>query len=125
MTTPIRWAKLVLPVTVGLKARNKYKAKKVWDDGHCFDSQAEHRRYCELKLLQKAKEIKDLKIHPEYRIMINGKKVCIVELDFEYEDSRGTVTTEDVKGCDTALSRLKRKLVEAAHDIKVEIIKAR
>lgn len=69
-------------------------------------------------------EIKELEMHPQYRVVINDKKVCIVELDFKYYDLlEERVRVEDVKGMDTAMSRLKRKLVEACFDITVEILK--
>ena len=104
--------------------RNKYGAKTVLDDGYRFDSQLEHKRYCELKLLLKAGEITELNIHPQYRCAVNGKKICTVILDFEYKDAvTGEMHYIDVKGYDTALSRLKRKLIEAVYGVTVEIIK--
>ena len=39
----------------------KYKNKKVSVDGIEFDSKLEANRYCELKLLQRANEIKNLR----------------------------------------------------------------
>jgi len=104
--------------------RNKYGARKVRDDGYLFDSKAEHLRYCELKVLQKAGEISELEVHPKYSIELNGHHICTVILDFRYRDSHGTVI-EDVKGKDLALSRLKRKLVEAQHGIEVVLIRKR
>ena len=113
-------------MTVGLKSRqNKYKAQAVSEDGYRFLSQLEHRHYLELKLRQRAGDIKDLEVHPRYPINWpgSGAKICIVELDFRYRDSRGTLHIIDTKGAKTALSALKKKLVEAAHGIVVEIVK--
>lgn len=113
-------------MTVSLKSRiakqNKYNAKPV-ADGYMFDSSREHQRYCELRLLERAKEISELMVHPAYQIHINGKSVCIVELDFKYRDKNGVVHIEDVKGVHTALSNLKRKLVEASEGVTVELRK--
>ena len=106
--------------------RNKYFAKKATQDGYRFDSLAEHKRYGELCLLEKAGAIiGTLEVHPAYSIDWSGeedKHICTVILDFRYHDKKGRVHVEDVKGQDNALSRLKRKLVEAAHGIAVEII---
>ena len=105
---------------------HKYYAKKVKEDGYTFDSKAEHKRYGQLKLLLKGGYIKDLVIHPKYPIEINGQKICNVILDFKYIDvPRGTMVIEDVKGVDPYVSKLKRKLVKACHNIDVEVLKMR
>ena len=104
--------------------RNKYFAKKATQDGYRFDSLAEHKRYGELRLLEKAGEIKKLEVHPAYSIDWGGSAhICTVILDFRYRDKVGGEHIEDVKGQDNALSRLKRKLVEAAYNIHVDIVK--
>ena len=104
--------------------KNKYGAETTAVDNIKFDSKAEARRYGELKLLERAREIFDLQIHPRYKIFISSHFICDVELDFAYIDRRdGRRHHEDVKGKDTPMSKLKRKMVEAAHNIKVEIIK--
>jgi hypothetical protein len=97
---------------------NKYGAIKVKIDGYTFDSKAEARRYKDLKVLPG----KDIEVHPRFPIFIQGIKVCDVVLDFKYTMTSGTYY-EDVKGHDTALSRLKRKMVEAAYGIKVEVLR--
>lgn len=122
--------------------RNKYGARKAYRCEDCggfanktcclacqsqnvikFDSKAEARRYDDLRVLEKQGRIKRLKLHPERPIYIKGKKVCDVVLDFKYLVHEVTWVYEDVKGHDNALSRLKRKMVEAAYGIKVEVIK--
>ena len=106
--------------------RNKYFAKKATQDGYRFDSLAEHKRYGELCLLVKARAISALEVHPAYSIDWSGeedKHICTVILDFRYLDKDGRLHVEDVKGVSTAVSSLKRRLVEAARGIKVEIIK--
>ena len=107
------------------KAISKYRAKRVADSGYLFASKLEHRRYCELRLLEKAGEIRGLMVHPRYEIIWPGetKRICIVELDFLYTDKKGDIHNEDVKGKDTAMSNLKRKLLKAATGIVVEIVK--
>ena len=104
---------------------HKYNAKRTVVDGISFDSQKEARRYGELKLLEKAGEIVDLKTHPSFPIVIDGKNICVVELDFSYSLRHQyslVEVYEDVKGFDTPMSKLKRKMVEAAYGFKVEFI---
>jgi len=105
--------------------RNKLHAIKVHDDGYIFDSKLEHRRYCELKLLRDAGEIEDLRVHESFNIEVNGVKICRVELDFTYLDTRTKKWVyEDTKGMDTPVSKLKRKLLLACHGIEVTLIKS-
>lgn len=101
---------------------SKYRARPAFVDGHRFDSQAESKRYSELAILQRAGEISSLQIHPIFSIDIGKRHVCHVELDFSYLE-KGKLVYEDVKGHDNALSRLKRKLVEAMHNINVTVIR--
>mgnify|MGYP003334020814 CR=1 FL=1 len=93
-------------------------------DGIKFHSQAEAAEYSRLKLELKAGEIKDLKLQPKFQITINDIKICKVILDFIYFDKRvNKMRYIDVKGVETAISRLKKKLVEAQHGIEVELVK--
>lgn len=114
-----------------MKGRSKYGVRTDADgkldrtaDGIQFDSKAECKRYKDLKLMEKAGIIENLELQPSYPVIwpSNGARLCTVKLDFRYVE-RGKVRIEDVKGVDTALSRLKRKMVEAAHGITVELIK--
>ena len=103
--------------------KHKYGAIKVKDDGYTFDSKMEYRRYKELLILQRAGEIQNLMVHPFFTIEINDIMVSKVILDFAYHDKNHKAVYEDVKGFDTPISRLKRKLVKAVHGIDVEVIK--
>lgn len=106
--------------------RNKYNAVKTQLDGYTFDSKAEARYYKELKLMQQAKLISELVVHPKYPIIYDGDKVCVVELDFEYMDAKlNKVIFIDVKGHYTAMSRLKHKLFEAFYGSPVKIVRMR
>ena len=94
-------------------------------DGILFDSKGECGRYRQLKLMERARIITNLEIQPSYPIVWPGttKKICTVKLDFRYVDGEGITHIEDYKGATTALSNLKRKLVETAHNITVELIR--
>jgi hypothetical protein len=111
--------------------RNKYNAKKVTIDNFSFDSKREAVRYQQLKAMLHAGLIHTLKIHPVFPIVYQETRICDVELDFAYTtcDKRfpslqGVRVYEDVKsaGTNTPMSKLKRKLVEAFHGIRVELV---
>ncbi len=97
------------------RPRSKYGARKVTLDGVTFDSQGEANRWRQLQLLAKAGVVKGPgDPHPTFPIVINGTKVCVVEMDFAYNEG-GLSVCEDWKGVDTPISRLKRKLLAAAY----------
>lgn len=98
--------------------RSKYNAIKTEVDGYIFASRKEANRYSELKLLERAGEIKDLELQPVYPCVINGKLVCKYIADFRYiSTKRGNVIIEDAKGAKTPVYRLKNKLVQALYNI--------
>lgn len=113
---------------------NKYKAKKHVVDGITFDSKKEAQRYCELLMLQRAKEIKDLQTQVKFVLIPsqkdeNGKVIereCSYIADFVYYDIRANkVVVEDVKGYRDPSSSgyakfvIKRKLMLHIHNIRV------
>jgi len=96
---------------------NKYNAVKVEVDGFIFDSKAEGRRYSELKLLERAGEIKDLRLQPKFTCAVNGKVICHYIADFHYFDSQTqSEKIEDVKGMKTPVYKLKKRLFEALYN---------
>lgn len=102
----------------------KYGNHKTIVDGITFDSQKEANRYCELRLLQKAGQIKNLELQKkivlipaQYEFFTdkkgNRKGKCIERewsyiADFVYEENGQTVV-EDVKGYKTKEYIAKRK----------------
>lgn len=108
-----------------MNRRNKFNAKRTFLDGYTFDSAAEARRWAALRLAEKGGLIEGLERQPAFKIEVNGKKVCTYKADFRYLDKQtGDIVVEDVKGVRTALYKLKKKLVEAAHGIEVQEISA-
>lgn len=108
---------------------NKYRNKKVILDDYVFDSIQESRRYKELKLLLKAKEIQDLELQPHFLLQEsfkkNGKTYRKIEYiaDFKYKENGKTIV-EDVKGIQTDVFKLKHKLFEKKYpDLELRIIK--
>jgi hypothetical protein len=115
----------------------KYHNKKVIVDGIAFDSKKEARRWCELKLMEKAGVISDLERQVEYELIpsqrepdIIGprggvKKDKVIELDctyiadFRYKQG-GEVIVEDTKGFRTADYIIKRKLMLWRYGIRIK-----
>jgi hypothetical protein len=112
---------------LGIKERRgrgwKYGAKPVQIDNIEFASQAEGKRYCELKILRDAGKIMELEVHPLFRFVVNGVKVGRYNADFSYHDlETGKDVVEDVKGrIPLGFSKTKR-LMRACHGIDVVVI---
>lgn len=97
------------------RRRAKYGNTKTVVDGISFDSKAEARRYGELKLLERAGEIRDLELQPKFDLFgIGAGKICTYKADFKYNDlTTFCLVVEDVKSPSTAKEkayRLKAKL---------------
>ena len=94
--------------------RNKFNAIRVEADGHTVDSKREHARYEELKLLQKAKQVSNLVVHPVYVLRAFDQEICKIVPDFEYVEN-GKWIVEEVKSDPTITPtfRIKLKLFRA------------
>ncbi len=98
---------------------SKYHSQKVIINGIKFDSKKEGNRYIELKLLERAGEIKGLELQKSFELQPtfkkNGKtyRKIVYIADFCYLDiKRGKYIVEDVKGFKTKEYALKKKLFE-------------
>ena len=101
--------------------QSKYKAKPTTVDGIQFASKMEARRYNELKLMERAGEIRDLQLQRRWPIVVNGVKVCVYVSDFEYiETMTGERVTEDVKGYRTHVFAIKKQLMKAVYGITIK-----
>lgn len=102
----------------------KYKSIKTTIDGITFHSKRESVYYSDYKLLEQSGEITHLELQPKYPIVINGKKICTAIFDFRFREKDGRSRVIDVKGMDTPVSRLKRRMVEAMYPgVTVELAK--
>lgn len=110
---------------------HKYGAKAIVIDGHRFPSLAEARRYGELRLLERAGEIRGLILQPKFalhafRAEATADVVVLIGYyiaDFQYvEVASGELVTEDVKGMRTELYEWKKRHVEAQYGITVREI---
>ena len=107
----------------------KYRNKKTQIGMYVFDSIAESKRYKELALLEKAGQIKGLKLQPKFLLQEgfkkNGKTYRKIEYiaDFMYIEN-GKVIIEDVKGMETDVFKLKRKMFEYKYpEFELRIVK--
>jgi uncharacterized protein DUF1064 len=100
------------------EAPSKYRNQKTEVDGEVFDSKREAERYRELRLMEKAGEISDLKRQVSFDLIVNEMLVCRYVADATYlKDNRLVVI--DVKGYATELYKLKKKLMLACRGIRV------
>jgi hypothetical protein len=102
--------------------KRKYNNTIVERDGMKFDSQRELDRWCELQVLERAGEIRDLCRQVPYELRVNGMLVCRYVADFAYI-SAGMVQVEDVKGVRTHEYIIKRKLMMAVYGIEIKEVK--
>lgn len=124
------------------RGRSKYGAVKTEVDGIVFASKKEAKRYQELKLLERAGEIRGLQLQPRFELRA---ALTLADIgrerdpalighyvgDFTFEErlvpKGGPVglrrewrrIVEDVKGFKTPLYRFKKKFVEAQYGIQV------
>ena len=110
------------------KSKSKYRNVPTVIDGLRFSSKAEAARYSELKLLQAANQVRWFIRQPRFDL---GNGIVYVA-DFlvvwnadetTFSDTR--VTVEDVKGVETDVFKLKRKLFEAQYGELTLITKRR
>lgn len=107
---------------------SKYRNKKTVVDNIKFDSVLEANRYQELKLLQRAKQISNLRLQVPFLLQEgfkkNGKTHRKIEYiaDFVYEENGQTIV-EDTKGMETETFKIKQKLFEYKYpELSIKII---
>lgn len=95
-------------------APGKYGNKRVREDGHTFDSKAEHAEYLRLKLLQRAGQISELHVHTRFPLDVNGRRIGTYTDDFDFREN-GRLVISDVKGVATDAYKMKRELMLALY----------
>lgn len=113
------------------KRGQKYGNTKVTDSGITFDSKAEHKRWQYLALLERAGEIRALRLQVPFELIPaqvapSGRKerATVYIADFAYYTKGGVQIVEDVKGAVTPEFRLKRKLMLQVHGIEVQEVRS-
>jgi hypothetical protein len=98
--------------------RSKYGAEKVELEGMKFDSRKEAKRYTDLRLMEKAGDIANLKRQVPYELVVAFTLIATYKADFVYLKD-GKEVVEDVKGYKTEIYKIKKKLMKACHGIEV------
>ena len=113
------------------KCGQKYGNTKVSDGALTFDSKAEHKRWQYLALLERAGEIRELRMQVPFvlipaQVAPDGLKIkpTVYVADFTYIDGNGELVVEDPKGCSTPEWKIKRKLMLQVHGIWVREIRS-
>ena len=101
-------------------------------DGYTFPSQAEYRRYGELKLLSAQHHIRNLRIHPKFTFVMtdqktgSAQKIGTYSADSSYEemqrDGTWAFVVEEVKSAytkDHAWYKRQKKMMKAHHNITI------
>lgn len=104
--------------------KNKYHNRKVVIDGITFASGKEAKRYGELKILEKAGFISEMRMQVPFELIPRqGKEGAVKYIaDFTYLDKDGNLHVEDTKGFRTKEYIIKRKLMLFMKGIKIEEI---
>jgi len=102
---------------------SKYRSQRVEVDGEVYDSKREARYAGVLQAMKRAgdkrERVAEVERQVVYGIEVNGHKICKYLLDFRVKYGDGRVEHVDVKGYRTPVYKLKKKLVEAIHGIKI------
>ena len=108
---------------------SKYHSGKVTVDGETFDSQKEYMRWCELKLLERAGEITNLRRQVKFELIPSQKdergkvieRACYYIADFVYLRDMVAVV-EDVKSpaTRTDVYKIKKKLMLERRHIRIQ-----
>lgn len=101
---------------VGKSIENKYHNKKIYYDGHWFDSQKEEAYYIKLKLLEKQGKIQELKLQVKFELQpsfkFKGETIRSINYiaDFTYIED-GKLHIVDTKGVRTEVYKIKKKMM--------------
>lgn len=108
----------------------KYGNHRVNIEGMRFDSEAEFRRWNELRTMELCGEIKDLRRQVPFELIPNVKKKdghivrkVVYFADFVYKENGETVV-EDVKGAVTDVYKIKKKLMLWRYGIEIKEVRA-
>ena len=102
--------------------KSKYRAVKTEVDGIVFDSKHEASRYEELRLLEQAGEITNLRLQVPFELIPKSKHGMPIRYiaDFTYNNLNGQLIVEDAKGVKTPVYRLKRRLMAELKGIEIK-----
>ncbi len=114
-----------LRAAIAPKKRSKYRNEPVVIDGIRFDSKREAAYFAALKLREKAGEVGGVELQKPFPILgPKGELICTYRADFAFWDHKeDRFRVIDVKGVETDVFKLKRKLMRAFKGIEIEVVK--
>lgn len=98
--------------------KSKYNNKITYVDGIRFDSKREAEYYKQLLLLLKIGEVKEIELQPKFTLLETFRKNGVThrsityKADFKVTYTDNRVEVIDVKGVETQVFKIKRKLFE-------------
>lgn len=100
---------------------NKFGNVPTWVDGIRFASKKEAARWGELRLLESAGQIRDLRRQVRYSLQVSSVDTTTYIADFVYLDVATDATVvEDAKGFKTPEYKLKAKMMLAQYGIAIK-----
>lgn len=110
--------------------KNKFNARKTWYNNEMVDSLKEANVWRRLEIKKRRGMIVDFERQVLLPIVVNGKKISKVIVDFKVTHPNGSVEYIDAKGINDAGKaitlkpdfRIKMKLIQAIYNIKINII---
>lgn len=101
--------------------KSKYGAVKTKVDGIVFDSKKESNRYAELKVLEQAGVITNLRLQVPFELMPKSKYGMAIRYyaDFVYYENNKLIV-EDAKGMRTPMYKIKKRLMAEVHGIEIK-----
>lgn len=118
-------------MAIRVRPQSKYRAVPTVIDNIRFASKKEAKRYGELKLLEKAGEIRGLRCQVRYSLDVYSalthgeQRIGHYVADFQYQErdpgdrDEWRLVTEDVKGMRTAMYRWKARHMKAQYGIDI------
>src|ERR1035441_5685564 len=110
----------------GKKKPSKFRNVKVEVDGRVFDSKKEAARYVELKQLLQAHQIQAFECQKKYPYQVvyqaNGmiySKKAFYRADFTVHHTNGQIDVEDVKGRETDVFKLKKRIIKELYGPRI------
>lgn len=101
----------------------KYGSRKTLYNGVLYMSAKEARYAQELDLRVKAKNINSWEGQTPILLKVNDRKICKYILDFKITHNDGSEEYVEIKGFETTVWRLKKKLFEATFLLKNPSVK--
>ena len=115
---------MTLEEALKLKKESKYHNQKVELDGILFDSKREAHRWIELKYMERAKLITDLKRQVPFELIPAygkrpGERAIKYIADFTYFEN-GKMVVEDAKGVKTDVYKIKKRIMRWRYGIEIK-----